>query len=290
MKNRRIVLSNFSIGSNIYAVHEGRQLNHPFYECDCYTAAYIAHGSGTLKIGDSEDKVYEGDIFLINADTPYKFVPTKGLRRIDIYYCFFSFENRLSDLDDFREQFPALSDFFNGQEAYIHAADTENKEIRDIFIQMIAEQLSSLPGSEKALVGYWIVLLTKIFRNTKANDFERVYSRNRTVDEAIRFIHTNLYTKVSLDDLAAHLNVSPSYICRLFREHVGMSTSQFINMLRVDKVKDVLKNTDKHVNAVPEMFSCNSEYLRRVFKRETGMTMQEYHDKYHYKSNPSEIK
>ena len=59
-------------------------------------------------------------------------------------------------------------------------------------------------------------------------------------------------------------------------------------MIRVEKIKDILRNTDKQVNAVPEMFNSNTEYLKRVFRNETGMTMQEYHDKYHYKANPSD--
>ena len=153
---------------------------------------------------------------------------------------------------------------------------------------MIDEQLSALPGNEKVIWGYWYVLLTKLLRNTKTRDFTRVYSKNRIIDESVRFIHTNLYSKVSLNDLVEHLNVSSSYICRLFKKHIGMPPSQFINMIRVEKIKDILRNTDKQVNAVPEMFNSNTEYLKRVFRNETGMTMQEYHDKYHYKANPSD--
>lgn len=67
-----------------------------------------------------------------------------------------------------------------------------------------------------------------------------------------------------------------------------MTTSEFINFLRVNKIKDMLQNTDKPINAVPEMFTCNIDYLKKVFKRETGMTMQEYRNKYNYKNNPSD--
>ena len=153
---------------------------------------------------------------------------------------------------------------------------------------MIDEQFSSLLGNEKVIWVYWYVLLTKILRYTKTRTFTRVYSKNRIVDESVRFIHTNMYSKVSLNDLVEHLNVSPSYICRLFKKHIGMPPSQFINMIRVEKIKDILRNTNKQVNSVPEMFNCNTEYLKRVFRKETGMTMQEYQNKYNYKHNPSD--
>ena len=288
MRLSRVILANHSMGRNIYVIHEGRQSNHLPYICDCYTAAYIAHGSGTLEIDDEEVPITEGDIFLIKPDTVHKFVPVTGLRRVDIYYCYFSTEGRESDFDDFTYQFPQLDGFFGGDEVFIHSVDTENKEIRDIFIRLINEQLSALPCNDKVISGYWYVLLTLILRNTRTRDFTRVYSKNRIVDESIRFIHTNLYSKVSLDDLVEHLNISPSYICRLFKQHIGMPPSQFINTIRVEKIKDILRNTDKHVNAVPEMFSCNAEYLKRVFKREAGMTMQEYKKKYHYKTAPAD--
>ena len=283
MKHHSIVLANLGLGRNIYAVHEGRQKNYSPYICDCYTAAYIAHGSGTLETGDSTVAIAEGDIFLIKPNLVHKFVPVDGIRRVDIYYCYFSFDKKTADLHNLMLQFPQLDNFWNGDEAFLHSVDTDNREIRDIFIRMIDEQLSSLPGSEEVILGYWYVMLTKLLRNTKTRDFTRVYSKNRIIDESVRFIHTNMYSKVSLDNLVEHLNVSPSYICRLFKKHIGMPPSQFINMIRVKKIEDILRNTDKPVEAVPEMFNCNVDYLKRVFKRETGMTMKEYRDKYHYK-------
>lgn len=288
MKYSRVILSNHSMGRNIYVVHEGRQSNYSPYICDCYTAAYIAHGSGVLEVESGDVSITEGDIFLLKPDLVHRFVPITGLRRVDIYYCYFSFEGRESDRSDFLYQFPQLEEFLNGSEQIIHSVDTESKEIRDIFIRMIDEQLSSLPANEKVIWGYWYVLITKLLRNTKTRDFTRVYSKNRIIDESVRFIHTNLYSKVSLNDLVEHLNVSPSYICRLFKKHIGMPPSQFINMIRVEKIKDILRNTDKQVNAVPEMFNSNTEYLKRVFRTETGMTMQEYRDKYNYKHNSSD--
>ena len=96
------------------------------------------------------------------------------------------------------------------------------------------------------------------------------------LDTAIRYIHARLYSKVSLADIAAHLKVSPSYTCRLFQKHLGMTTAQYIHFLRVEKVKDILKNTDRPINRITDMFLMDGDYLRQVFKRETGMTMQEY--------------
>ena len=272
----------------IYAEHAGRHKTTPQYQSDCYLALYIAHGSGTLEADETTIPLTEGDIFLFNPDITYHILPIKGLRRIDVYLCYFDFDVIENSYLNFRTVFPDLENFFNGDISYIRAVDTENKEIRDIFIQMIDEQMSGNMGSYNIIYGCLYILIAKILRNTKTRNFKRVFSKDRTVDEAIRYINNNLYSKVSLESIAKEVKVSPSYMCRQFKKHTGMTTAQFVNMLRTEKIKDILKNTDKPIRAIPEMFGCGVDYLKKVFKAETGMTMQEYRAKYHYKICPSD--
>ena len=267
----------------IYAVHDIRRAINTEYCADCYLAVYAAHGGGTFKTEGNSCSVSEGDIFLLRPNLIHSVVPHKGLRRIDIYCCCFSQAAVKELVSDFAEAFSDSADFWRGTSSFIRAADTENKEIRDIFIRMINEQISSQPCSYNALTGYFQVLLTKILRNEKTRDFTRVYSRNSTIDNAVKYINSRIYMKVSLNDIAAHMNVSPSYMCRLFKKHMGMTTAKFVNMLRIEKMKDVLKNTDRPAANVTEMFVMNSDYLAQLFRQKTGMTVQEYYDKYNYK-------
>ena len=281
-----INLRKYNQVDGIYVIHKGGHHNHPTYVNDCYMVAYIAHGSGTREIESEKISVLENDVFLVRPNVKYRFIPEKGLRRIDIYFCYFSFDIIQNAYNNFKEQFSEITELLFEKTSHIHAGDSDNKEIRDIFIRMIDEALSNLPCNKDALTGYLLIMLTKIFRNIKTRNFKRVYSQDRTVDEAMRYININMYSKISLDDIAAHLHVSSSFVCRRFKQFTGMTTSQFINFLRVNKIKDILKNTNKPIKAIPEMFNCNIDYLKKVFKRETGMTMLEYRHKYNYKKNP----
>ncbi len=285
MKTEYINLANYNRGGGIYVFHGGKQKNDLPVSNDCYMAAYIAHGSGMLKIGNDNISVSENDVFLVRPYAEYRFMPEDGLRRIDIYFCFFTFDIISDAYRNFNRQFGEFADFCDADnKPYLHAVDTDVKEIRDIYIRMIDEYMSALPGSNEILKGYLLTVITKILRNTRSRDFKRIYSKDRTVDETIRYINHHMYSKVSLNSIASHMHLSPSFICRRFKQYTGLTTSQFINFLRVNKIKDILQNTDKPVKAVPEMFNCNVEYLKKVFKRETGMTMQEYWEKYNYKN------
>lgn len=288
MKNKEFVLSRYSPGTSIFVEHTGWFKSYSPQTNDCFLAAYIAHGTGAVNIGSISDAVFEGDIFLIRPNTEYKFIPSQGLRRIDVYCCYFSIDALGTAVRDFIEHFPEGNRFFELKASFLHAVDSENKDIRDVYIQMIDEQFSQHPCSHNIIAGYLPVLLTKLLRNVKTHNFKRVYSNNSTVDDAIRFIHERLYSKVSLEDISDHLKVSPSYVCRLFKKHVGITTAQFINMLRVEKMKDILRHTAKRADTIPDMFGCDADYLKLLFKRETGMTMKEYQNKYNYMHNPSD--
>lgn len=286
MKIEDFSISEKGYGNGCFVFHSGRFVSYPYQRNDCFLAAYAAHGVGTLKIDEKVIFVNEGDIFIIRPDTIYKFIPNQGIRRIDMYYCYFTYETLGNNIKDFHEHFHDSMNLFDGTVSYIKAVDSDNLEIRDIFIRLIDEQLDSLPCANNIIQCAVPILITKILRNIKTRDFKRVYSSNRVVDDAIHYIHDKLYNNISLNGVADHLRLSPSYVCRLFKKHTGMTTTQFINCLRIEKIKDILKNTGKHADAVPDMFGCSVEYLRYLFKRETGMTMQEYQDRYNYRKNP----
>jgi len=280
----KIYLSDLSPVHGVYADNEARRNTDPFIEYDCHCVMYIGRGSGRIILRDTEKAVDEGDILLLAPGTLHRFMNDNGRDRIEAYCCFFYSDVIRDDLDHFREIFPETDGFFAGQLDHLMAIDTTNKDIRRIFIRMLDEILLSPPGYKEVLFGFLPILLANFFRNLKTRNFERVYSQNRIVDEAMRYINKHIYSKLSLDNITEHLHVSPSLVCRVFKKHVGMTTSQVINMLRVEKIKDILRNTAKPVKSVPELFDCNPSYLSRVFKSRTGMTMQEYHDKYNYKS------
>ena len=273
--------------SDLYIFHDMRKIANPVYAADCCEVLYIAHGTGIFEINDTERTASEGDIFLTPPRTSHRLIPNQDLRGVEIYCCYFA-ETAISAIySDLEEAFSDFSDLMKQKTPYLHAADTQNKEIREIMVRMIDEQTTILPCRRNVIGGYLPILLVKLLRHIKDSGDEKIYSHNLMLDTAIRYIHARLYSKVSLADIAAHLKVSPSYTCRLFQKHLGMTTAQYIHFLRVEKVKDILKNTDRPINRITDMFLMDGDYLRQVFKRETGMTMQEYRDRYNYKYHPA---
>lgn len=71
---------------------------------------------------------------------------------------------------------------------------------------------------------------------------------------------------------ALHFKITPSYMSALFKEQTGVSLLEYINHIRVEKIKELLEEGMSIVDICPRAGFRNSGALIRVFKKETGIT------------------
>jgi len=95
--------------------------------------------------------------------------------------------------------------------------------------------------------------------------------------EVLNYIHANYYKQIGLDELAAHLNLSSSYLSKFIKHSFGTGFSQLANEIRLQYAADDLINTDMSISrvALENGFASFSSF-NRVFKSEFGFTPTEY--------------
>lgn len=82
---------------------------------------------------------------------------------------------------------------------------------------------------------------------------------------------------ISLNDVAAAVNLSPSHLAHLLRERAGVSYKQQLTALRIEAARHLLRTTDLTVSAVGEAVGYqNATNFYRLFQREVGMTPAEF--------------
>lgn len=102
-------------------------------------------------------------------------------------------------------------------------------------------------------------------------------SGNYLVREAAKFIKENFQKDLSLELIAVHLGVSESYISRVFNKEMQMSILKYINILRINKAKELLKDHKLKNYEVAEMVGFNTAiHFDIVFKKINGITPSEY--------------
>ena len=100
---------------------------------------------------------------------------------------------------------------------------------------------------------------------------------NKYVSECVDLIHQNITSTITLPWLAKQLNLSSSYLSSLFKQKVGRSISEYVRLVRLEKVKEMIgegKYTIAQISYI--MGYCSPTYLSTEFRREFDMSPKEY--------------
>lgn len=95
-------------------------------------------------------------------------------------------------------------------------------------------------------------------------------------NKIIDYIEKNISREFHLDELAKKAKMSRYHFCRSFTRQIGKSPMRFINFIRVQKAKELLKEgKDIGIVAVETGFNSPSNFSKH-FKRLTGQTPSAY--------------
>lgn len=101
-------------------------------------------------------------------------------------------------------------------------------------------------------------------------------SKNKMSDEivyALEYMNNNYMNDISLQDVAAHVNLSPSYFSSLFKKELGMNFIESLNEIRIEKAKILLRDTNLKIYELAEKVGFKeSTYFSTLFKKTTGLT------------------
>lgn len=101
---------------------------------------------------------------------------------------------------------------------------------------------------------------------------------SRIVRESIQILKADLCRcDLSLTYVAEQINISPGYLSSAFNREVHSTIPQYILRLRIDKAKELLKDSRLNIGEIAASVGfANKRYFSGSFKRETGMTPKDY--------------
>lgn len=100
--------------------------------------------------------------------------------------------------------------------------------------------------------------------------------------ELLRHIRQEILEKLShpwlVDTMASMMNISSSRFTVLYREAFGVSPKEDLLAARIERAKQLLKNTGASVTFVAEQIGISeTQYFSRLFKNKVGWSPSEYH-------------
>lgn len=103
---------------------------------------------------------------------------------------------------------------------------------------------------------------------------------DNTIEYIQKYIEEHLSEELSLVRLAEKVYLNPSYLSRLYKQVTGTNLSEFIDNARIKMAKEVLEKENMKINEVAKLVGYESSAsFSRFFRKITGYSPQEYHDK-----------
>ena len=105
---------------------------------------------------------------------------------------------------------------------------------------------------------------------------EKYGNLDRIVKDSLRYIRDNYTKQISLQDVADEMEMSPTYISRVFNKQLKKSFTDIINEYRVEKAKELIK-TGMSLKEVTYQTGFRSQsYFTQIFKKITGVSPRDF--------------
>ena len=102
------------------------------------------------------------------------------------------------------------------------------------------------------------------------------------VAKTLEYMEENYMYRLTLASISANVNLSSSYLCRIFKSEVGTSITNYLNNLRVRKAATLIKENNLSMKEISALVGIDDQlYFSRLFKKCMGISPSEYGKKYH---------
>ncbi|MNV02312.1 HTH-type transcriptional regulator YesS [compost metagenome] len=146
-------------------------------------------------------------------------------------------------------------------------------ELHDIFIREaegITESARNIADLELEMVS----LLEKVAFTL--HEMRRT-RRDQMMYQILSYIDEHYMEDISLDIIAAHFDLSSGYFSQYFKDRLNINFTTYLNQVRMTKAKQLLEQDSCKIYSIAAQVGYQDvKYFNRVFKKESGMTPEEY--------------
>lgn len=120
--------------------------------------------------------------------------------------------------------------------------------------------------------------LSRVMNRMMENVFRFPQSNHASqIRKAVEHIENHASEKLSLQDVADLVYLTPLYFGRVFKRETGSSFSNYVNRVRVEKSKVLLLNDALRLTDIAQLTGFEDQsYFTKVFKRVEGVTPDKY--------------
>lgn len=165
-----------------------------------------------------------------------------------------------------------------------HQSVYRGKKQLNILANMIEVKFSLIPNIDKSLIN----IIKDIGENNNLIDLEEKMkylfhrmsqtnlnaSKDNIIYQVKEYIEENYSNpSIGLNEIAESFEVHNTYISKMFKETIGYGVLEYINLLKINKAKELLINKKMNINEISKDIGfSNTNTFIRVFKKYEGVT------------------
>jgi len=182
----------------------------------------------------------------------------------------------------------SLEDFFTTHNGVFQLDSNHQSYVKDKLLNITEEMHQKNPMYQSMVMMQLCSVLIYIMRWAIQikDDFKQLSAlantpKHRKVSEVASYIMANPSEAISLNNLAEHFYISKHYLSRIFKEVTGFTVSEYINIHRIKRAKELLLHTDYNISKVADLCGYESiTYFERVFFKYTETSPLKYRNQY----------
>lgn len=122
--------------------------------------------------------------------------------------------------------------------------------------------------------------MTQVVRTVMGSIFNFDGIRHvNVIHQSIQYVSTHYSQRITLEELAGRVYLSPSYFGRIFKQETGESFTGYLNRIRIERSKELLVQPNIRLTDVAQLVGFEEQsYFCRVFKKLVGMTPGAYRE------------
>lgn len=140
-----------------------------------------------------------------------------------------------------------------------------------------AEGLENTCDTVQEYEDYMVHLYEEAYARIKSHN---VPTGNLTIQRTVDYVKAHFSEPLTIEELAAKMNVTPNYLSHLFNREMQMSFRDFLNQYRIYQAKWYLENTsDKAYEIAAKVGFHEYKHFAQIFKKYEGCSTLQYRNR-----------
>ena len=240
---------------------------------DQHILVYNTEGEGWVEINEEKYEIHPGDFFIVPAGK-YNCYAADEKKPWTIYWI--HFKGTVADA--------AVNSFYTKSGSWKGSVRFNQQRI-DVFDTMYRHLERGYGHDNLTFVNMLLPhFLSSFFFDDAFNDATKGDSSQDIVNSSILYMQENIRETLSLENLAAQVNVSVSHYSNLFRKKSGFSPIEYFNHLKIQKACQYLQFTDLRIKEIAGNIGVEDPYyFSRLFTKVMSISPKEYRARFNYK-------